>query len=300
MATIEVKGLTKRFGAVTALDDLSFTVEPGRVTGFLGPNGAGKTTTLRCLLGLVRPTAGSATVLGRSYAAIDRPMHHVGALLETTGFHPGRSARNHLLSVCITAGIPASRADELLETVGLTRAARRRVKTYSLGMRQRLGLAAALLGDPEVLLLDEPANGLDPDGMRWLRGFLREQAARGRTVLVSSHVLAEMAQTIDHVVVVNRGRLVTQGPVGDLTGGAGGAVRVRTSKGAQLRKLLKAEGHAAVLGRDGVLRVKGATPEEIGTLAAVNGLPLFELAAEGESLEDVFLNLIRDHDGGRR
>src|SRR5437867_8072235 len=228
MAVITIKELTKRFGEVVAVDDLSFEVDRGTVVGFLGPNGAGKTTTLRMLLGLVAPTAGSARIDGRRYRELSEPVRHVGALLEASSFHPGRSARDHLRVVTTAAGLPLSRADEVLDQVGLAGAARRRVGGFSLGMRQRLGLATALLGDPEVLILDEPANGLDPEGVHWLRGFLRHLADQGRTVLVSSHVLAEVAQTVDQVVIVARGRLVTQSTLAALTGRTDQLVRVRT------------------------------------------------------------------------
>jgi ABC-2 type transport system ATP-binding protein len=217
MSALEVHRLTKRFGAVTAVDDLTFAVRPGTVTGFLGPNGAGKTTTLRMLLGLVTPTSGTATIGGRRYAEIHDPLRQVGAVLEASSFHPGRSARDHLRVLCAAAGLPASRADDALRQVGLAEAAGRRVGGFSLGMRQRLGLASALLGEPGVLILDEPANGLDPEGIRWLRGFLRHLADGGRTVLVSSHVLAEVAQTVDDVVIIATGRL----------GDPGHAVRAR-------------------------------------------------------------------------
>jgi len=213
---IVVDGLTKQFRLVRAVDDLSFTVRPGRVTGFLGPNGAGKTTTLRMILGLVRPTAGTATIGGRRYADLAEPVRTVGAVLEASSFHRGRTGRNHLRVMCDAAGIPVSRADEVLEQVGLTAAARRKVRGYSLGMKQRLGIAAALLGDPQALILDEPANGLDPEGIAWLRGFLRYLAGEGRTVLLSSHVLAEVQQTVDDVVIVARGRLVLACPLTEL------------------------------------------------------------------------------------
>jgi ABC-2 type transport system ATP-binding protein len=217
MATITVDGLTKRFGAVQAVDDLSFEISGASVTGFLGPNGAGKTTTLRMLLGLVTPDRGRAVLEKRRYVELDEPARVVGALLEATSFHPGRSARNHLRMVARATGLPDRRADEVLEEVGLVDAARRRVGGFSLGMRQRLGLATALLGEPEVLVLDEPTNGLDPAGVRWLRDLLRSMAADGRTVLVSSHLLSEVARTVDRVVVIDRGRLVAEGPVTDLT-----------------------------------------------------------------------------------
>ena len=228
MAAISVQGLTKRFGDVLAVDRLGFEVGPGTVTGFLGPNGAGKTTTLRMLLGLVAPTSGTATIDGRPYRELADPLRRVGAVLEAGGFHPGRPARDHLRVLAKAAGLPARRVGEVLEQVGLAAAGRRRVGGFSLGMRQRLGLAAALLGDPEVLVLDEPANGLDPEGVHWLRGLVRGLADQGRTVLISSHLLAEVAQTIDRVVIIDRGRLVAQSTLADLTAGADRTVRVRT------------------------------------------------------------------------
>jgi ABC-2 type transport system ATP-binding protein len=217
-AVVTVRSLTKRFGELIAVDDLSFTLRPGTVTGFLGPNGAGKTTTLRLLLGLAEPTAGEALVFGRRYRDLDDPPHRVGAVLESNDFHPGRSGRDHLRALALAAEIPPGRVDAVLEIVELDTAAGRRVRTYSLGMRQRLGLATALLGDPEVLVLDEPANGLDPAGVRWLRRFLRRYAEQGRTVLVSSHILAEAAQTVDEVVIIDRGHLVAKGTLEELTG----------------------------------------------------------------------------------
>jgi ABC-2 type transport system ATP-binding protein len=219
MAIIQAHGLTKRFGSVRAVDDLSFDVERGSVTGFLGPNGAGKTTTLRMLLGLVAPDAGTATINGHAYADLPEPLHRVGAVLEASGFHPGRTARSHLRIQALAARADASRVDEVLDLVQLTDAADRRAGGFSLGMRQRLGLATALLADPEILILDEPANGLDPEGVRWLRGLLRGFAAEGGTVLMSSHMLAEAALTVDSVVIVDRGRLVTQSPLASLTAG---------------------------------------------------------------------------------
>ncbi len=222
--------LTKRFGTVLAVDSLSFALAPGTITGFLGPNGAGKTTTLRMLLGLARPSAGSARILGRAYAELEQPALRVGAVLEATDFHPGRSGRDHLRMLSRAARLPDARVDEVLRLVELDGAAGRRVKGYSLGMRQRLGLAAALLGDPELLVLDEPANGLDPEGVRWLRDFLRAFAAGSRTVLVSSHVLAEVAQTVDQVLIINRGRLVVESSLDQLTARVGGSIRVRTPR----------------------------------------------------------------------
>ena len=286
---IEIRRLTKRYRKVVAVDDLSFSVLPGRITGFVGPNGAGKTTTLRSLLGLVTPTSGEALIEGKPYARLPAPATRVGAVLETSTFHPGRSGRNHLRTIAAGAGIPRGRVEELLELVGLSSAARRRVGGYSLGMRQRLGLAAALLGDPEILVLDEPANGLDPEGIRWLRTFLRGLAAEGRTVLVSSHVLAELAQTADDVAIIAKGRLVAHAPVDELTARAGAATRVRSPEAARLRELLATEGIEATDAGD-ALAVK-APPERVGELAAANGIVLHELTTESSSLEEVVLEL---------
>ncbi len=292
---IDVVGLTKRFGDVTALDDLTFSVRPGVVTGFLGPNGAGKTTTLRCLLGLVSPTAGTATVDGRHYRDLDRPLQTVGAALEAADFHPGRSARAHLQVMALAAGIPTSRADAMLEQVALTEFADRRVGGYSLGMRQRLALAQALLGDPPVLILDEPANGLDPAGIAWLRQFLRALAAEGRTVLVSSHVLSEVQQTVDEIVVIARGRLVRQGSLASLETGPA-AVLVRTPTPELLADALAAaDGASYAVTRDGErLRVSGSTTDDVGRLAHRAGVELHELSAEASDLETVFLDMTRD------
>jgi ABC-2 type transport system ATP-binding protein len=288
---VVAEALTKRFGKLTAVEDLSFSLEPGTITGFLGPNGAGKTTTLRMLLGLAAPTSGRALVFDSPYAHLDRPALRVGAVLEATDFHPGRSGRNHLRTLSHAAGLPDSRVDEVLELVELTGAAKRRVKGYSLGMRQRLGLAAALLGDPELLILDEPANGLDPEGVRWLRDFLRAFARGGRTVFVSSHVLAEVAQTVDRVLIINRGRLVVESLLAELTARVGGAVRVRTPKAAELEQALRAAGIEPAASEDGTLLVSGATGERIGDIAFAAGVPLHELAPETSSLEQVFLQL---------
>ncbi len=287
---IEVHGLTKRYGSTVAVQDLSFTVTAGRVTGFLGPNGAGKSTTMRVILGLVRPTAGTTTVLGRPYRELDRPEKRVGALLETFDAHPGRSGRNHLRVLALAGGIPRSRVDEVLALVELGQAGRRRVKGYSLGMRQRLGLAAALLGDPEVLVLDEPANGLDPQGIRWLRDFLRSLAAEGRTILVSSHVLAEVAQTVDDVVIIHRGRLVRQATIAEVEALAARATLVRSPDAPRLVSLLAGEGvEATAVGED---RVTAHAPtERVGEIAAAHGVVLHELTAERASLEEVFLEL---------
>ncbi len=288
---IEVDSLTKRFGAVTAIDDLSFSVRAGAVTGFLGPNGAGKTTTLRIVLGLARATSGTALVQGRPYDQLDEPARVVGASLERAGFHPGRSGRDHLRALCAMARLPASRADEVLRIVDLDgKAGRRRVGGYSLGMRQRLHLAAALLGDPAILVLDEPANGLDPQGIRWLRESLRGLAAEGRTVLVSSHVLSEVAQTADDVVVIARGKLVDQGPVEKLSGGPAQAVIVRAADVAALAAALESAG-GDVERNDGWLRVRDLEAPRVGELALAQGVALHALYEERRSLEDVFLQL---------
>jgi ABC-2 type transport system ATP-binding protein len=298
MSAIDIHGLTKRFGDVLAVDGLAFEVEEGTVVGFLGPNGAGKTTTLRMLLGLVTPTAGTATFGGRAYRELPVPTRVVGAVLEASGFHPGRSARNHLRVLATAAGLPGRRVDEVLRQVGLAESANRRVGGFSLGMRQRLGLAAALLGDPEVLLLDEPANGLDPEGIHWLRGLIRRQADEGRTVLVSSHVLAEVAQTVDQVVIIARGRLVTQSTLADLTAGAATAVRVRTPQAEALRSRLAAAGTAVELDGPDQLVVTGVTSEQVGRAAAAAGIVLHEMRFERSNLEEVFLDLT-NHGGNQ-
>ncbi len=287
---IEVDGLTKRYGSTLAVDDLSFSVPQGTITGFLGPNGAGKSTTLRAILGLVRPTAGSTTVLGHPYRDLERASRRVGAVLETTDAHPGRSGRNHLRTLAVAAKVPPSRVDEVLALVELGDASRRRVKGYSLGMRQRLGLAAALLGDPEVLILDEPANGLDPQGIRWLRDFLRGLADEGRTVLISSHVLAEIAQTVDEVVIIHRGRLVRQATMAEVDAVAAGAARVRSPEAQRLAALLVEAGLEARAIGDGALAVS-APPERVGEIAAEGRIVLHELTAERATLEEVFLEL---------
>jgi ABC-2 type transport system ATP-binding protein len=291
VAAIETAGLTKRYGPVTAVDDLSFAVRDGAVTGFLGPNGAGKTTTLRMILALARPTAGHATVLGRPYAELEHPARTVGANLEVAGAHPGRNGRDHLRALAAMAGLPRSRVDEVLRLVELENAAGRRAGKYSMGMRQRLGLAATLLGDPRVLVLDEPANGLDPQGIRWLRDFLRGMAAEGRTVLVSSHVLAEVAQTVDDVVVIHRGKLVDQGPVGRLT--AGGHVVVRTPRPEELRAALERAGLPVTADADELL-VDCPETARVGDVAFEAGVPLHELTTRSTSLEEAFLALTSD------
>ena len=287
---IEVEGLSKKFGSTLAVDDLTFSVEPGKITGFLGPNGAGKSTTMRAILGLVRPTSGTTTVLGKRYSELDDPARHVGTLLETFDAHPGRSGRNHLRVLALAAGIPRSRVDDVLGLVDLREAGKRRVKGYSLGMRQRLGLAAALLGDPEVLVLDEPANGLDPHGMRWLREFLRSLAGEGRTILISSHVLAEVAQTVDEVVIIHRGKLVRQVAMGEVEAMAAGSTMVRSPHADRLVALLAEGGIAATATATGRLAVI-APPERVGEIAAAHGIVLHELTVERASLEEVFLEL---------
>ena len=283
--------LTKRFGSVLAVDSLSFELVPGTITGFLGPNGAGKTTTLRMLLGLIKPSGGSAWIFNSSYAELREPALRVGAVLESTDFHPGRSGRDHLRMLSRAARLPDARVDEVLGLVELEEAARRRVKGYSLGMRQRLGLAAALLGDPELLILDEPANGLDPEGVRWLRDFLRAFAAGERTVLVSSHVLAEIAQTVDQVLIINRGKLVVESSLEQLTARVGGSVRVRTPERARLQQALQQERIEATAVDEQVLLVHGVSSEQVGDLAFAARVPVHELAADGSSLEDIFLQL---------
>jgi ABC-2 type transport system ATP-binding protein len=288
---IEVAGLTKRFGETLAVDDLSFTVERGRIVGFLGPNGAGKTTTLRIVLGLVRPTSGTATVEGKPYVALDDPVHMVGALLDGGMLHPGRSGRNHLRSLARASGVSDARVNELLELVALSGAADRRAGGYSLGMRQRLGLAAALLGDPQVLVLDEPANGLDPQGIRWLRDFLRSLAAEGRAVLVSSHVLAEVSQTADEVVVIAHGRSVAQATLAELTARAGGGLRVAGPDAARLGELLRVDGAEVSSDGDRAILVRGRSGEEIGRVIAGGGIVISELAPIGSSLEEIFFEL---------
>ena len=281
--------LTKRFGQVLAVDDLSFRLRAGSVTGFLGPNGAGKTTTLRMLLGLVRPTAGRALLFGAPYC--DRNAPRVGAVLEASSFHPGRTGREHLMTLALAAKLPATRVDEALRLVGLSEAGRRRVGGYSLGMRQRLGLGAALLRDPELLILDEPANGLDPEGVHWLRTFMRGFATSGRTVLVSSHVLAEVAQTVDRVVIIDHGRLVEIAALGELTARLAGGVRVRAPGVQKLVPLLAARGIGTTVMDGDELLVHGASAELVGQLAAETGLALQELTQESSTLEEAFLQL---------
>ncbi|AVT36883.1 ATP-binding cassette domain-containing protein [Plantactinospora sp. BB1] len=290
---IVVSGLTKVYRNVRAVDNLSFTVEPGRVTGFLGPNGAGKTTTLRMLLNLVAPTAGTATIGGTRYADLSQPIRHVGAVLEASSAHKGRTGINHLRVTCAAAGLPKQRADEALALVGLTPAAKRKFKGYSLGMKQRLGIAAAMLGDPRVLILDEPANGLDPEGIRWMRGFLKALAAEGRTVLVSSHLLSEMQLLADDVVIIAAGKLVRQGRVDEVVGSMAqtGRVRVRTPQGDELTAALAADGVRVTRDEDGALLVEGADAPAVGRAALAAKVELHELTTERPDLEGVFLEL---------
>jgi ABC-2 type transport system ATP-binding protein len=304
-AVVRAEHVTKRFGDILAVDDLSFALERGTITGFLGPNGAGKTTTLRMLLHLVEPTAGRALVCGRRYQDLERPAARVGAVLEAADFHPGRSGRDHLFSLALALGrdtggghwflgrerAAARHVDAVLDLVELGAAGRRRVGSYSLGMRQRLGLAAALLGNPDLLILDEPANGLDPEGVRWLRDFLRGFAADGKTVFVSSHVLAEVAQTVDDVVIINKGRLVTISSLAQLTARRTGVVRVRAPGAHKLQAKLEIEGLRATLLDGDELLVEGAPSARVGEIAFRAGVPLDELVSESSSLEDVFLEL---------
>jgi ABC-2 type transport system ATP-binding protein len=295
--TIEADGLTKRYGPTLAVDGLSFQVLPGRVTGFLGPNGAGKSTTMRLILGLDAPTAGTVTVGGVAYRSLRRPLFQVGAMLESAAVHPGRSARAHLLALARSNAIGRRRVEEVLGLVGLDAVAARPAETFSLGITQRLGVAAALLGDPGVLLLDEPVNGLDPEGVVWIRTLLRELAGECRTVFVSSHLMSEMAQTAEQVIVIGRGRLIADTSVEELIRrGSGGHVRVRSPHGGRLARLLRAEGatvdsHADA---DGVLLVRGTDAAAVGELAARHGIALHELVAPQASLEEAFMDLTRD------
>jgi ABC-2 type transport system ATP-binding protein len=292
---LEVRSLTKAFGAQRAVDDLSFTVHPGTVTGFLGPNGAGKSTTMRVAVGLTRPDRGEVLLGGRRYADLRAPLREVGALLDARAVHPRRRAREHLAVLAATHGIPAARVDEVLDLVGLTDVAGRRPGGFSLGMAQRLGIATALLGDPGILLLDEPVNGLDPEGVRWVRQLLRQLAAEGRTVFLSSHLMSEMAVTADRVVVLGRGRLVADVPLEDLTSAGRPTVRVRSPQAERLRALLP-HGHVAPDPTDpGALVVTDATAEQIAGLAARHAIPVHELTPLRTSLEDAYLELTR-HD----
>lgn len=287
---IEIDGLTKQYRSRVAVENLTVTIEPGRVTGLLGPNGSGKTTTMRCVLGVTRPTAGTVTVLGRPYRRLARPMRSVGALLDPAAPHPGRTARAHLLALAQSNAVPAHRVDEVLELVGLDRVARERVRGFSLGMGQRLGIAAALLGDPDVLVLDEPCNALDPEGIRWVRELLRDLAAEGRTVLVSGQVISELEQTADHLVVLGQGRLIADLPMADLLG-RNSAVRVRSPMASLLARALERAGARIDVLGDGTLWVEGMDVVEVGDVAFLSGLRVHELTQVTESLEDAYLTL---------
>jgi ABC-2 type transport system ATP-binding protein len=293
---IEVEGLTKRYGEKVAVDDLTFRVQPGIVTGFLGPNGAGKSTTMRVILGLDAPSAGTATIGGRAYRDMTAPLHEVGAMLEARAIHTGRSAYNHLWAMAQTHGIPRSRVDEVIDLVGLHEVARRRVGTFSLGMGQRLGVAAALLGDPHTVILDEPANGLDPEGILWIRNLLKGLAADGRTVFLSSHLMAEIALTAEHLIVIGRGRLIADTSVAEIVAQASHdrAVRVRTPQGEELRERLAATASSIDAPEPGVLEVHGMRSEAIGEAAASAGIVLHELTPLTASLEDAFMRLTGD------
>jgi len=292
---ISAQRLTKSYGAVRAVDELSFTVEPGRVTGFLGPNGSGKSTTLRMILGIDQPDSGTVSVNGRPYADIRYPLHEVGALLESKAMHPSRTAYAHLRWLAASNGLPSRRVDEVLALTGIESAAHRRTKGFSLGMAQRLGVAAAMLGDPEVLLLDEPVNGLDPEGILWIRQLLRRLAREGRTVLVSSHLMSEMALTADHVIVVGRGRLITDASIEELVARtSGGRVRVVSPDHDGLRAALAQAGAVVGLDDDGAILADGLTAAQIGDLAHDRGVAIHELVPERASLEEAFMALTRD------
>jgi ABC-2 type transport system ATP-binding protein len=292
---IEARGLTKRYGDKVAVDDLTFTVRPGMVTGFLGPNGAGKSTTMRMILGLDAPTRGSVTVNGKPYQEHAAPLREVGALLEARSVHPGRSAYHHLLALAQTSGIRRSRVDEVIDAVGLRKAARGRAGRFSLGMGQRLGIATALLGDPHTIILDEPVNGLDPEGIRWIRSLLQGLAAEGRTVFVSSHLMSEIALTAQRLIVIGRGRLIADAGVQEfIAGAAGNSVRVRSTRPDALAALLRSPDVTVSRTGDGALDVSGMSTDQIGTIAGAAGITLLELAAQQASLEEAFMDLTRD------
>ena len=292
---IEAVGLTKRYGAKTAVDEVNFTVRPGMVTGFLGPNGAGKSTTMRLIVGLDRPSAGTVTLNGRAYADLRAPLHEVGVLLDAKAVHTGRSALNHLLALAATHRIPRRRVDEVIALTGLESVANKRVGGFSLGMGQRLGIAAALLGDPATLILDEPVNGLDPEGVIWVRQLARSLAAQGRTIFLSSHLMSEMAQTADHIIVLGKGRVIADAPVGDIVALATGtAVRVRTPDAARLTPLLAGATASVTSSAPDLLEVTGLSSAQIGELAAGAGVVLHELSPVAGSLEDAYLTLTQD------
>ncbi len=289
---IEARELTKDYGDKRAVDGLSFTVRPGVVTGFLGPNGSGKSTTMRLILGLDAPTAGSVTVNGERYRDLAAPLHTVGALLEARSVHTGRSAYNHLLALAQTHGIPRRRVEELIDLVGLREVARKRAGQFSLGMGQRLGIASALLGDPGTVILDEPVNGLDPEGIHWIRNLLKRLAAEGRTVFVSSHLMSEMALTADHLIVIGRGRLIADTSVDEfIEMASANLVRVRTPAAGRLAELLDAGHVAAIPDEPDVLEVRGLSAEQIGDIAFRNRVPIYELSPQQASLEEAFMNL---------
>jgi ABC-2 type transport system ATP-binding protein len=291
---IEVRGLTKRYGDTLAVNDLSFTVHPGIVTGFLGPNGAGKSTTMRIVLGLDRPTGGSALVSGQPYSSLKGPLHHVGALLDANQVHKGRTARAHLLALAQSNAIPRRRVDEVLEMTGMSTVAKKRIKGFSLGMSQRLGIAATMLGDPDVLMFDEPVNGLDPEGILWVRNFMRALAAEGRTVFVSSHLMSEMSQTAEHLIVIGRGQLLADVSTDQfIQQSSTNAVRVRSPQAARLEELLRGQGVSADQ-VDGSLLLRGVTTEQVGDLAAAHQLTIHELVEERASLEAAFMEMTRD------
>jgi ABC-2 type transport system ATP-binding protein len=292
---IEVRGLTKRYGAKVAVNDLSFALEPGKVTGFLGPNGAGKTTTMRCILGLDYPTSGTITIGGKRYRDLAYPMREVGALLDPKAVHGGRSAYSHLLCLAQTNGLPKRRVREVLELVGLSDVAKKRSKGFSLGMSQRLGIAATLLGDPQVVMFDEPVNGLDPEGILWIRNLMKSLAGEGRTVFVSSHLMSEMEHTADHLVVVGRGKLIADCTMKEfIAGSSGSEVSVRTPSPDELVLAIAAEGGKAAAGKDGTLTVTGMTSDKIGDIAFDKGIRLHELATRRASLEAAFMELTAD------
>ena len=302
-ATIEVTGLRKRFGAATALDDMTFTVEPGQVTGFVGPNGAGKSTTMRVILGLDAADEGTATIGGQRYATLRRPLHHIGALLDAGALQPSRSARNHLLWLAHSQGLTVQRVDEVIELSGLDTVKKRKAGGYSLGMRQRLGIAAALLGDPPILMMDEPFNGMDPEGIAWMRTFLRGLAKEGRAVLVSSHLMGELQDTADHLIVVGRGRVIADRPVADLIAAASGdRVQLRTPAIAEAMTVLANAGaEVAATGRD-VLTISGLSPERVVATVTAHRVPFTEVSAHRATLEEAYMELTRDavefHAGG--
>ncbi|AMB58273.1 ABC transporter ATP-binding protein [Microterricola viridarii] len=292
---ITAEGLSKRYGAKTAVNDISFTVRPGQVTGFLGPNGAGKSTTMRMIVGLDRPSAGRVAVNGKPYAAHSAPLREVGALLDAKAVHTGRTAQNHLLAMAATHGIGAKRVQEVIDLTGLQSVAKKRVGGFSLGMGQRLGIAAALLGDPATLILDEPVNGLDPEGVLWVRQLVRSLAAEGRTIFLSSHLMSEMAQTADHIIVLGRGQIIADAPVADIVAGASlASVTVRSPHASQLAELLVAPDVAVLRSENGLLQVTGLAAQRIGELAAAHSLVLHELTPQNASLEEAYMALTQD------